>query len=184
MPKQKKNSQEEELYFDIISPSPIIEEEEISSKNKVYQIPIKKEKFSCMPRNKKEPELAEDEEYVEVIDETVLFLMKKYWPGALTIIFNKIPGVGDHLAKDTIAFRMPNSKIALAIIDRFSIMATTSVNLSGEIEINDIEEIAEKFGDWIDYIVTDEAYLSNVPSTVLDATGRSLNIVREGNIKV
>ena len=68
MPKQKKNSQEEELYFDIISPSPIIEEE-VSSKNKVYQIPIKKEKFSCMPRNKKEPELAEDEEYVEVIEE-------------------------------------------------------------------------------------------------------------------
>jgi tRNA A37 threonylcarbamoyladenosine synthetase subunit TsaC/SUA5/YrdC len=63
-------------------------------------------------------------------------------------------------------------------------MATTSVNISGEVEINDIEEIAEKFGDWIDYIVTDEAYISNVPSTVLDATGKSLNIVREGNIKV
>ncbi|MBP6904219.1 MAG: threonylcarbamoyl-AMP synthase [Bacilli bacterium] len=124
------------------------------------------------------------EEYVENIDEAVLFLMKKYWPGALTIIFNKKPGVGDHLAKETIAFRMPNSKIALAIINHFSIMATTSVNISGEVEINDIEEIAEKFGDWIDYIVTDEAYISNVPSTVLDATGKSLNIVREGNIKV
>ncbi|HKM29682.1 MAG TPA: L-threonylcarbamoyladenylate synthase [Bacilli bacterium] len=124
------------------------------------------------------------EEYVEEIDEAVLFLMKKYWPGALTIIFNKRAGVGEHLAKDTIAFRMPNSKLALAIINRFSIMATTSVNLSGEVEMNDIEEIAEKFSDWIDYLVTDEAYLSNVPSTVLDATGKSLNIIREGNIKI
>ena len=124
------------------------------------------------------------EEYVEEIDEAVLFLMKKYWPGALTIIFNKRAGVGEHLAKDTIAFRMPNSKLALAIINRFSIMATTSVNLSGEVEMNDIEEIAEKFSDWIDYLVTDEAYISNVPSTVLDATGKSLNIIREGNIKI
>jgi len=124
------------------------------------------------------------EEYVEVIDEAVLFLMKKYWPGALTIIFKKKPGKGDYFSKDTVAFRMPNSKIALAIIDHFSVMATTSVNLSGEIEMNNIDEIVEKFADWIDYIVTDEAYLSNVPSTVLDATGDSLNIVREGNIKV
>jgi L-threonylcarbamoyladenylate synthase len=124
------------------------------------------------------------EEYVEVIDEAVKFLMKKYWPGALTIIFKKRPGKGDYLSKDTIAFRMPNSKLALAIIDHFSLMATTSVNLSGEIEMNNIDEIVEKFANWIDYIVTDEAYLSNVPSTVLDATGDSLNIVREGNIKV
>lgn len=70
MPKQKKNSPEDELYFDIVPPSMIVEEEEeVSSKSKVYQIPIKKEKFSCMPRKKEEPELAEDEEYVEVIEE-------------------------------------------------------------------------------------------------------------------
>lgn len=123
-------------------------------------------------------------EYVGEIDEAVEYLMKKYWPGALTIIFNKKEGVANHISEKTIAFRMPNSKIALAIIDKFSPLATTSVNISGEKEMNNVDEIANKFSDWIDYIVTDEAYLSNIPSTVLDATGNSLNILREGNIKV
>lgn len=123
-------------------------------------------------------------EYVDEIDEAVLSLVKKYWPGALTIIFNKKEKAGKHLSDKTIAFRMPNSKIALSIIDRFSPMATTSVNISGEKEINNIDEIEEKFADWIDYIVTDEAYLSNIPSTVVDATGVFPIILREGNIKV
>ena len=103
-------------------------------------------------------------EYVEEIDEAVESLMRKYWPGALTIIFKKKENVGKHLSEDTIAFRMPNSRIALSIINKFSPLATTSVNMSGEAEINNIDEIEEKFSDWIDYIVTDEAYLSNIPS--------------------
>lgn len=124
------------------------------------------------------------EEYVEKIDDEVLYLMRKYWPGALTIIMKKRPGKAMYCTKDTVAFRMPNSKIALPILEKFSVMATTSVNLSGQVELNNVEDIANEFSDWIDYIVTDEAYLSNIPSTVLDATGASLNIVREGNIKV
>lgn len=123
-------------------------------------------------------------EYVEEIDEAVESLMRKYWPGALTIIFNKKENVGKHLSENTIAFRMPNSRIALSIINKFSPLATTSVNMSGETEINNIDEIEEKFSEWIDYIVTDEAYLSNIPSTVMDATGVFPVILREGKIKV
>lgn len=146
--------------------------------------------YQMKRRNNKKPlpvlcsNIDQIKEYVDEIDDTVAALMKKYWPGALTIIFNKKPGVGDHLSDNTIAFRMPNSKIALDIINRFSPIATTSVNMSGEKEINNIDEIEEKFADWIDYIVTDEAYLSNIPSTVVDATGVFPKILREGNIKV
>ncbi len=146
--------------------------------------------YQMKRRNNKKPlpvlcsNIDQIKEYVDEIDDTIAALMKKYWPGALTIIFNKKPGVGDHLSDNTIAFRMPNSKIALDIINRFSPIATTSVNMSGEKEINNIDEIEEKFADWIDYIVTDEAYLSNIPSTVVDATGVFPKILREGNIKV
>ncbi len=77
MPKQKKNSPNDELYFDIVSPSQIVEEEEEeedSVKQKTYQIPIRKEKFGTMPRMKtvpkEEPEiLNDDEEYEEIVEE-------------------------------------------------------------------------------------------------------------------
>jgi len=77
VPKQKKNSQpEDELYFDIVSPSAIKEEEEEKSSDQhVYQIPIRKEKFSNIDKKKniiKEEVIDDDQEYEEVIEEVVV----------------------------------------------------------------------------------------------------------------
>lgn len=154
---------------------------DVEACKKIYQM---KQRSDKKPLPLLCSDIEQIKEYVEEIDEAVESLMRKYWPGALTIIFKKKENVGKHLSEDTIAFRMPNSRIALSIINKFSPLATTSVNMSGETEINNIDEIEEKFSDWIDYIVTDEAYLSNIPSTVMDATGVFPVILREGKIKV
>jgi L-threonylcarbamoyladenylate synthase len=103
-------------------------------------------------------------------------LMDKYWPGGLTIILK-----GND---KTISFRMPDSPIALGIIRRFSLMTTTSVNESGEPELNSITEIEKAFGAELDYFITDEAAFSKVPSTVVDATGDKLVVLRQGKIDV
>lgn len=154
---------------------------DVEACKKIYQM---KQRSDKKPLPLLCSDIEQIKEYVEEIDEAVESLMRKYWPGALTIIFKKKENVGKHLSENTIAFRMPNSRIALSIINKFSPLATTSVNMSGEAEINNIDEIEEKFSDWIDYIVTDEAYLSNIPSTVMDATGIFPVILREGKIKV
>lgn len=154
---------------------------DVEACKKIYQM---KQRSDKKPLPLLCSDIEQIKEYVEEIDEAVESLMRKYWPGALTIIFKKKENVGKHLSENTIAFRMPNSRIALSIINKFSPLATTSVNMSGEAEINNIDEIEEKFSDWIDYIVTDEAYLSNTPSTVMDATGIFPVILREGKIKV
>ncbi len=70
MPKQKKNSPNDELYFDIIPPLPEEEEEEISLEKNIHSIPIKKESFACRPHPKIEEE-EEEEEEVEYIEEVV-----------------------------------------------------------------------------------------------------------------
>lgn len=82
MPKPKKNSQEDELYFDIISPSNFVEEveEETSSKKKTFQIPIRKEKFSNINKNKYNTQVVEEiveedlpnSEYEEVVEEVIV----------------------------------------------------------------------------------------------------------------
>lgn len=110
-------------------------------------------------------------------------LMQQYWPGSLTLIFEK-NNISDEITKgaSTVAFRMPNSAIALAILEKFGLMAVTSVNISGEKEINTIEEIQETFQDDIDYLIIDPSEFSSVPSTVVDVSGDVLRVLRQGDI--
>lgn len=119
-----------------------------------------------------------------IITKTAKTLMDKYWPGALTLILKKKDGSLDNINESTLAFRMPNSDIALKILDHFSLLATTSVNTSGEKELNSVGEIEEKFSDYIDYLVTDAATFSSVASTIIDATGSEIKILRQGNIHI
>ena len=110
----------------------------------------------------------------------------KYWPGALTIIFNKAIHVSDNLTRglSTIGLRMPNSKIALEVLNKFGPLATTSVNLSNTPALNDLELIKLHFGDQIDYIIEDKEVSSKVSSTVVDATKDEPVILRQGDIKL
>lgn len=123
------------------------------------------------------------EEYA-YISKKARTLMEKYWPGALTIILNKKEGAFDNIAEATLAFRMPDSSVSLKIIDHFSLLATTSVNTSGEKELNSLSEIEEKFSSYIDYLVIDSATFSSVASTIVDATSDTLKVIRQGNIVI
>lgn len=118
--------------------------------------------------------------YVAEIKPYARQLIAAEWPGALTLIFTKSSLINDTLTKgfSTVAFRMPNSSIALAILNKFGLLATTSVNISGQKEINDVDEIYQKFKDTIDYLVIDKADLSAKPSKIIDATGSEPKIIR------
>lgn len=123
-------------------------------------------------------------EHVKITSEYIYDLMK-YWPGALTLIFQK----NDHFYDDvtmteTIGIRMPNSKVALRILDYLGPIATTSINISGEASINDPKMIESKFNDYIDYLVIDTHELSKISSTVVDVSTKDLKILREGDLKI
>ncbi|MFA6889593.1 MAG: L-threonylcarbamoyladenylate synthase [Bacilli bacterium] len=110
--------------------------------------------------------------YVDDITPDIIQLMKEGWPGALTLIFKKSRLIDDAITKglSTVAFRMPDSVVALAILKQFGLMATTSVNISGEVEMNDVDLIYERFYHEIDYIVTDCVSLSKKPSKIIDVS--------------
>lgn len=124
--------------------------------------------------------------YIEYPSIEVLDMMKKFWPGALTIIFKKNINSNLLIAKniDTIAFRIPSSKIALSILEHFGPMATTSVNLSGSKPLNSYQEIYNNFNDEIDYIIEEEELKSGISSTIIDATKYPYVIIRQGDIKI
>ncbi len=119
---------------------------------------------------------------VKIQNEKTNELIDKYWPGPLTLIFEKKDDF-DYPFK-TIGFRIPNSKIALKILNHLGGLATTSVNYSGEKPINDIYEIEKTFKNEIDYIITDKETFSKTSSTVLDVTSKNIKVLREGTIKI
>lgn len=124
--------------------------------------------------------------YIKKINNDVFLIMKKYWPGALTIIFEKSEVVNQKVTKGfkTIAFRIPNSKLALKLLNQTGPLATTSVNISGEKPLNNYQEICQNFNDEIDYIVRKNETSSNISSTIIDATEDKIKIIRQGQIKI
>ena len=106
----------------------------------------------------------------------------KYWPGAITLIFEKKNRSFIDESLSTIAFRIPNSQVALKILSHFGIMAVTSMNISGNMPLNDLKSIEESFGDVIDYLVIDEENLSTVSSTILDLSANDIKVLRKGDI--
>ena len=101
-----------------------------------------------------------------------------HWPGALTMILK----MNDFDA--TVACRIPNSDIARSVLKHFGPLRTTSVNISGEKELNSVEEIISVFGNEIDYIVIEEDAVSAIPSTIVDLTQKEMKILRIGSIKL
>lgn len=107
------------------------------------------------------------------------------WPGALTLIFKKKDHKFDDVTTlDTIGFRIPNSKVTLDILNYLDLLATTSVNLSGQEPINDIQTIEKEFNEFIDYLVTDPVSTSKVSSTVIDISTNEKKIIRKGDLIV
>ncbi|MBQ7275935.1 MAG: threonylcarbamoyl-AMP synthase [Bacilli bacterium] len=149
--------------------------------NKIYQMKARDyfKPFAILTPNK------DLSDYV-ILNNKSKDIMDKYWPGALTIIFKKKKTINDFLTAnlDTVGFRMPNSKIALTILERFGLLATTSINISGEAPLNNIEDIEREFGEYIDYLVVDKAETSNVSSTVIDCSNECFKILRQGDIKI
>jgi L-threonylcarbamoyladenylate synthase len=119
------------------------------------------------------------EEYVNITNPKIKELMK-HWPGALTIIFNKKHIYNNELP--TIAFRIPNSNVALTILKRFGVMSVTSMNLSGSEPLNNLYDIIKNFESEIDYLVTNEEKHSNISSTIIDVTKEPFVVLRKGEI--
>jgi L-threonylcarbamoyladenylate synthase len=111
-------------------------------------------------------------------------LMEAFWPGPLTLVFQKRPINFRHVsAGETIGVRLPNHPIPLAIMQALARpLACTSANLSGRPDARDADEIERVFGDRIDALIDAGPLAAQPPSTVLDVTGDPYRILRMGSI--
>ena len=110
---------------------------------------------------------------------------EKYWPGPLTMIFNKsdIVPYGTTGGLDTVAVRMPVDEIAREVIDAGGgYIAAPSANTSGRPSPTTAQHVAEDLTGRVDMIVDGGAVEIGVESTILDMTVEPPMILRPGAI--
>jgi L-threonylcarbamoyladenylate synthase len=110
-------------------------------------------------------------------------LMEKFWPGPLTLVLRRseevAPTVSAGLA--TVAARMPNHKIALALIDRADTpIAAPSANLSSRPSPTSASHVWEDLHGRIAMILDGGQTSIGIESTVLDVTQEVPLILRPG----
>ncbi|MBR3361053.1 MAG: threonylcarbamoyl-AMP synthase [Lachnospiraceae bacterium] len=112
-------------------------------------------------------------------------LMKKYWPGALTLIFQKKPGIPDAVTAggETIGIRMPDMELTRELICAAGKpLAAPSANTSGKRSSVSAREVLEDLDGKIDMVIDGGTCPVGVASTVVDMTGDTPVILREGVI--
>ncbi|NQS96966.1 MAG: threonylcarbamoyl-AMP synthase [candidate division Zixibacteria bacterium] len=122
----------------------------------------------------------------ESIPASAKLLIKKHWPGPLTIVLSKSEKVSPLISggKGTVAVRCPDHPIALGILVRFGRpLAVTSANISGEEALCAFEEVSVEFSSKVDLIVPGEVRYKIV-STVVDFTVEPPVVLREGALKI
>ncbi len=112
-------------------------------------------------------------------------LAQRFWPGPLTLVVPRHPGLPDNLSIDpTVGVRMPAHPFALALLEAAGPLAVTSANLSGAASPVTASEVITQLEGRITLVVDGGTTPGGIPSTVVDCTTPQLRILREGPVSV
>jgi tRNA threonylcarbamoyl adenosine modification protein (Sua5/YciO/YrdC/YwlC family) len=152
-----------------------------SALEKIAQIKgvkLEKANFSFICEN-----LSNLSDYVKQIDTQTFKILKRTLPGPYTFILpgnSNLPNV--FKKKKTVGIRVPNNNICKAIVKELgNPIVSTSIRDEDEVieYTTDPELILEKWDNLVD-IVIDGGYGDNIPSTVIDLTTSSPEVIRQG----
>jgi tRNA threonylcarbamoyl adenosine modification protein (Sua5/YciO/YrdC/YwlC family) len=112
-------------------------------------------------------------------------LSRAFWPGALTIVVD-VPENLSHLVGSTtrtVGFRCPDDAMLRHVLEQSGPLALTSANAHGDAPCESAVQVLEAFDD-LDGLdgVLDGGELSGRVSTVVDISGATCRVVREGAI--
>jgi tRNA threonylcarbamoyl adenosine modification protein (Sua5/YciO/YrdC/YwlC family) len=111
-------------------------------------------------------------------------LIAKFWPGPLTLIFEAqaslVWDLGD--TNGTVALRMPQDDVAIALLSEVGPMAVTSANLTGQPPATTVTDAAAQLGAAVAVYLDAGPTRSNEVSTIVDCTGDEPVVLRAGAI--
>lgn len=125
------------------------------------------------------------EPLIKCLPEKALALMDAFWPGPLTLVFIKSDAVPLSVTGglNTVAVRMPDHPIALALIEAAGVpVAAPSANLSGKPSPTKAAHVIADMMGRVDAIVTFGDVDYGIESTVLDVTEETPILLRPGSV--
>ena len=121
------------------------------------------------------------------IEKQAQILIKKHFPGALTLVVEKSENTPDYITSkmNTVGIRVPKNEtfanICKAIDGR--VLATTSANISGEPPALTYQEALNYIGDKVDLVIEDKGFFAKgISSTVVGFQDNRTIIYRQGEL--
>lgn len=124
---------------------------------------------------------------VQEIGEIEEKLINNFWPGPLTIIFNRKDCIPNNVTAglNTVGIRMPSNSVARKLIEFAELpIAAPSANISGKPSGTKIEDIIDELDGKVDYILDAGMVDIGVESTVVRVVDNEVHILRPGKITV
>jgi L-threonylcarbamoyladenylate synthase len=119
------------------------------------------------------------------VPDMALRLAKRFWPGPLTLVMRKAPGVPKSVAAGaTVGIRVPDHAVALKLLQAAGPMAVTSANVSGRPPARTADEVLQQLEAKVDLIVNGGMAPGGIASTVLDCTGDVPRVLRPGPVSL
>ena len=110
-------------------------------------------------------------------------LARGFWPGPLTLVLKRAPGVSDLVTggQDTVALRAPSHPVARALLARFGGgVAAPSANRFGRVSATTAEHVRREFGAIVDCVLDGGAADVGIESTIVDLSGTQPALLRPG----
>lgn len=120
------------------------------------------------------------------VTDDVRALVERFWPGGLTVILTAQPMLAWDLGEThgTVALRMPDHPAALALLRRTGPLAVSSANRTGQPAAMSAQEAHDQLGTSVQVYLDGGEAPGGVASTIVDATGPRMRVVRAGAITV
>jgi L-threonylcarbamoyladenylate synthase len=120
------------------------------------------------------------------VPDYVAALTEAFWPGPLTLVCTQQPSLTWDLGetRGTVAVRMPDHEVALALLERTGPLAVSSANLSGSPAATRAEQAEEMLGESVEVILDAGPSAAGEASTMLDVRGPVPRVLRAGALSV
>jgi tRNA threonylcarbamoyl adenosine modification protein (Sua5/YciO/YrdC/YwlC family) len=117
-------------------------------------------------------------------------LAAAFWPGALTMVLKAQPSLSWDLGetRGTVALRVPDHKIILALLEDVGPLAVSSANTSGNPAAVTAQQAFDYFGDTVPVYLDGGGSPKGEASTILDLTqvrdGEAIRVLRKGALSL
>ncbi len=149
---------------------------------RVYQV---KERPRNMPLPLLLADVSQITKVAELVPPIAWLLIHSFLPGALTIVLPKSNWLPDIITAGgtTIAVRIPAHPVPIALVEGLGMpIVGTSANLTGRPSPLTAGEVYSQLGDKIDLIIDGGRCPGGKESTIVDVTGETPTVLREGAI--